>query len=74
MIANTNAERCGDPPQAGGDRNSLPREVEEGIDRERMIDDHDDAGKPIDPIVILGCFHPMPSFRDLLSLPRMRQG
>ncbi len=54
MIANADAERSGDPPQAGGDGNALPRKMEKGNDRQHVIDDHDDAGKPIIPIAVLG--------------------
>jgi hypothetical protein len=54
MIADADAERSGDPPEAGGDGNSLPRKVEKSIDRQHMIDHHDDAGKPIDPVAVLG--------------------
>ena len=53
MIANANAERSGDPPQAGGDGNSLPRKMEKGDDGQDVIDHHDDGGKPIDSAVVL---------------------
>ena len=58
MITNANAERSRDPPQAGGHGNSLPRKVEEGNDRQDVINHHHDGGKPIDSGFVFGCYHP----------------
>jgi hypothetical protein len=73
MITNANAERSGDPPQTGGDGNSLPREMKESNDRQDVINHHHDGGEPIDFGSVFGCYH-QPSFRGLRCAPRMRQG
>jgi hypothetical protein len=73
MITNANAKRSGDPPQTGGNGNSLPREMEQGNDRQDVINHHHDRGKPVDFAFVFGCYH-TPSFRGLQCAPRMRQG